>query len=73
MVISDLEHLEICKNSGITGGLFDLGGGNSTTNNTNSANFSTIFTTAIGILAPATSLNNIVLTQANASVGGSVL
>lgn len=73
MVISDLEHLEICINSGITGGWFDLGGGNSTSNNTNSANFSSIFTTALGILAPATSLNNIVLTQLNGSADANVL
>jgi hypothetical protein len=73
MVISDLEHLENCESSYITGGFFDFGGGNSSTSNTNTASFSTIFTSALGILAPATSLNNILVTQVNGSASASLL
>jgi hypothetical protein len=73
MVISDLEHLETCNCSGITGGFFNFGGGTSNTSNTNTATFNTIITSALGILAPATAANNIAVIQANGSVGASLL
>lgn len=73
MVITDLSHLEICNDLNVTGGLFDLGGGDSTTNNSNSASFSTIITSALGILAPANALNNIIVTQVNGSATAKLL
>jgi len=73
MIISDLEYLENSNELDVTGGFLNFGGGNSTTSNTNNANFNTIITSALGILAPATALNNIATIQINGSAGASLL
>lgn len=73
MIISDLDHLKECEDINIAGGFLDFGGGDSPTNNTNEANFDNVITSALGILAPATALNNIVVTQAIGSASASLL
>jgi hypothetical protein len=72
MVISDLDYLENSEGLTLMGGILDIGGGESTTNNSNTASFNTIITSALGILAPATSLNNILVTQVNGSADAGV-
>ena len=73
MIISDLEYLENSNELDVTGGFLNFGGGDSNTSNTNNANFNTIITSALGILAPATALNNIAVIQSNGSVDASLL
>ncbi len=73
MIIADLEYLENSNELDVTGGLFDFGGGDSNTSNTNNANFNTIITSALGILAPASAVNTIATVQINGSAGASFL